>query len=179
MTGLKLENAPAWSEVEEFLDRMRSLYRKRELPLRDLLLFSLYPTTGLKTSELIGVRREDVDLQAGIMRIRGSGKEVVILPSLVPHLKEHLKGLRDGDRIFDLSERQVLNLNHQYTSRVLGRKLRISDWRHAFAMRILEKVKDPSACKRLLGYKSTKVMRQYERALERDLRDDLIRAIEG
>lgn len=181
MARLKLEDVPSWSEVGEFLDRIRSLYRRREISLRDFLLMSLYPTTGLKTSELLRIRKADIDLQGGTLRAgEGEGaREVPIMPSILPYLKEYVKDRKPDEAVFRLSRRQALNINYRLTEAILGRRLRVACWRHAFALRLIETLRDPALCRRILGQKSSKLVAAYMEAQQRSLKDEIIKSIGG
>ncbi len=181
MVKLKLDDVPTWSEVGEFLDRIRTLYRKKEISLRDFVLMSIYPTTGLKTSELLLIKKGDIDFQNGVIRMGSGevGREILIMPSILPYLKEYAKDKRGEEKLFDLSRRQALNINHKYTKMILGRRLRVAGWRHAFALRVLETVHDPAICRRILGQKSSKVVGAYQQSLQKNLREELIRSIGG
>ncbi|MDI9644696.1 MAG: tyrosine-type recombinase/integrase [Candidatus Verstraetearchaeota archaeon] len=181
MSKVRLDDVPTWSEVGEFLDRIRTMHRKGEMNLRDFVLMSLYPTTGMKTSELLRIKKGDVDFKRGIIRAGrpGSEREVLVMPSILPHLKEYAKDLKAEEEIFKLSRRQVLNINHKYTEMILGRRVRVADWRHAFAIRILETVRDPTLCRKILGQESSKVISAYQKHLQKDLKEELIRSIGG
>jgi len=181
MVRLKLEDVPTWSEVGEFLDRIRTMYRKKEISLRDFVLMSLYPTTGMKTSELLSIRKGDIDFQQGVIRVDsgGNAREIPVMPSILPYLKDYAKDKKGEEKIFGLSRRQALNINHRYTGMILGRRLRVAGWRHAFALRLLETVRDPSICKKILGQRSSKVVSAYQQSLQKDLKEDLIKAIGG
>ncbi|MEJ5292933.1 MAG: site-specific integrase [Candidatus Methanosuratincola sp.] len=181
MVKLKLEDVPTWSEVGEFLDRIRTMYRKREISLRDFVLMSLYPTTGMKTSELLSIRKGDIDFQQGVIRVDlgGNAREIPVMPSILPYLKDYAKDKKGEEKIFGLSRRQALNINHRYTGMILGRRLRVAGWRHAFALRLLETVRDPSICKKILGQRSSKVVSAYQQSLQKNLKEELIKAIGG
>ena len=181
LSTMKLEDIPKWSEVEDFLGKIRVLYRKRELSLRNFLILSIYPTTGMKTSEMLSLTKVDFNLQNGTFHVRNrnSFREVVLMPSIIPFIKEQVKDLRDQDRIFKITRRQALNINYKYSHDILGRQLRIEDWRHAFAIRMLETIKDHSLIKKLLGQKSSKMIKIYQQAIQRDFKDEVIKAIGG
>ncbi|HPC27716.1 MAG TPA: tyrosine-type recombinase/integrase, partial [Candidatus Methanomethylicus sp.] len=110
MTRLSLGNVPAWAEVEEFLEKMRTLYRKKEAPLRDLVIMSILPTTGMKVSELLALRKEDFLLsdEVVLIRNRNGTRRAAIMPKITTYVKEYIRGLRDGEPAFDLTRRQVL-----------------------------------------------------------------------
>lgn len=176
-----VESPPAWSEVEEFLEKVRSLFRKKEISLRDFLILSIYPTSGLKTSELLKLRKRDLDFQKGVISINRNGVDVqvVVMPWLLPYLKDYVKGKGDDEKFFRISRRQALNINYHYTERILGSKLRIEDWRKAYSLRIVETIKDPSLCKKILGLKTQKTINAYVKAINRDAKDEIIKAIGG
>jgi len=181
MATLKLEGVPTWSEVEDFRDKTRALYRKKELSLRDFLILNFYPTTGMKTSEMLLLKKGDLNLQIGTARVIGKigSREIFIMPSMIPYLKEHVKDLHDQDKVFKLTRRQALNINYKYTDEILGRRLRVEDWRHAFAIRMLETIKDPTVIRKMMGQKSSKMMKVYQQAIQRDLKDEVMRALGG
>lgn len=175
------KNTPAWPQVEEFLEKVRSLFRKKEIPLRDFLMLSIYPTSGLKASELLRLRKRDLDLQEGLISISRNGvrMQVVVMPWILPYLKDYVKGKGDEEKIFRISRRQALNINYRHTEQILGAKLRIEDWRRAYSLRIVETIKDPSLCRKILGHKTQKTINAYMKALSRDSKDEIIKAIGG
>ncbi len=180
MTKLLLENAPAWSEVEDFLEKMRTLYRKKDAPLRDLVIMSLIPTTGMKVSELLSLRKEDFLLadDALIIMNKNGSRRAVIMPKIMTYVKEHVRSLKDGEVAFDLTRRQVLNISYRYSEQILGRRIRLDDWRHAFALRVIETIKDPAICKALLGHKGAGLSKLYMDAANNDIKDELVRAMD-
>lgn len=180
MTKLSLENAPAWSEVEDFLEKMRTLYRKKEAPLRDLVIMSLVPTTGIKVSELLALRKEDFLFNDGMIIVnnRNGSRRASIMPKIMTYVKEHVRTLKDGEIAFDLTRRQVLNISYNYSEQILGRRVRLDDWRHAFALRVIETIKDPAVCRALLGHKGAGLSKIYMGAAETDIRDELVRAMD-
>ncbi len=159
---------------------MRALYRKKEAPLRDLVMMSLLPTTGMKVSELLALRKEDFLLSEDVVlvRNRNGARRAPIMPSIKTYVKEHIRRLRDGEQAFSLSRRQVLNISHKYSMIVLQRRIRLDDWRHAYALRIVDTIKDPAKCRVLLGHKGLGLSKVYMEALGKDLTDELIRAID-
>ena len=159
---------------------MRALYRKKEAPLRDLVIMSLLPTTGMKVSELLALRKEDFLLSEDvvIVRNRKGTRRAPLMPSTKTYVKEHIRRLRDGEQAFSLSRRQVLNISHKYSMIVLQRRIRLDDWRHAYALRIVDTIKDPAKCRVLLGHKGLGLSKVYMEALGKDLTDELIRAID-
>ncbi len=67
---------------------------KRYLGLRDRALIELLYSSALRMSEAVGLNREDVDIEEGMLLIRGKGKKerlVPITPTALKWLDKYLK----------------------------------------------------------------------------------------
>ena len=42
--------------------------------LRNKLMVELFYSTGIRSSELIGIKLQDLDLSSGILKVKGKGK---------------------------------------------------------------------------------------------------------
>ena len=60
-----------------------------------------------------------------------------------------------------MTRRQVLNITHKYTEEILGRRVRNHAFRHAYAIRILEKTRDIELCRRLIGHSRLETVKIY------------------
>jgi integrase len=122
-------------------------------------LFGLFAVTGLRLSEAIGLQRDDVDLEAGVLTVRltkfGKSRLVPLHPTTRSALRSYAErrdahlGSRCGPHFF-VAERGG-RLLHQYVHRVfwrLSREIglrhhgdhtgpRVHDLRHRFAIRTL------------------------------------------
>lgn len=165
--GLELKDVPAWSEVERIVNAMIKGYRTGEVSLRDLCIEGLLATTGIRTSELLLLKRSDFDLDNSIITVtqlkkKGSFiRQTVLSQDLRPFLMEYLKLFGNEDRMFNLTRRQILNITHFYTQQILGRRIRNHAFRHAYAIRILEKTRDIELCRRLIGHSRLETVKIY------------------
>ncbi|UPJ94951.1 tyrosine-type recombinase/integrase [Bradyrhizobium sp. 172] len=122
-------------------------------------LFGLIAVTGMRISEAMGLERDDVDLDAGVLTVRltkfGKSRLVPLYPTTrtalgdYAHRRDALLGSRCGSTLF-VAE-QGGRLLHQYVHRVfwrLSREIglrrpgdrtgpRVHDFRHRFAIRTL------------------------------------------
>jgi integrase/recombinase XerD len=164
---LNLKDIPTWNEVERIVTTMVKKYKQGDAALRDLCVEGLLATTGVRTSELLLLKRSDFDFNTGIVTITQLKKkgefvrQTVISQDLQPYLKEYLKEIGKEECIFDLSRRQILNITHKYTKDILGKQLRNHAFRHAYAIRILEKTRDIELCRRLIGHSRLETVKIY------------------
>jgi integrase/recombinase XerD len=163
---LELRDVPSWREVELLVSSMIKAYRQGEAPLRDLCIVGLLATTGIRTSELLLLKKSDFDFGTNIITITQLKKreefarQTILSQDLRAYVKEYFKEVQ-GERVFDLSRRQVLNITHRYTQRFLGRRIRSHALRHAYAIRILEKTRDIELCRRLIGHSRLETVKIY------------------
>lgn len=164
---LELKDVPSWNEIERMVGIMEKKYRAGEVSLRDLCVEGLLATTGIRTSELLLLRKKDFDLSSGLITITQLKKkgefvrQTVLSQDLRPYLEDYLKLFEKDAKIFSLTRRQVLNITHKYSEEILGRKMRNHAFRHAFAIRILEKTRDIELCRRLIGHSRIETVKIY------------------
>jgi integrase/recombinase XerD len=164
---LELKDIPSWNEIERMVNSMERKYKAGDMSLRDLCVEVLLATTGVRTSELLLLKKKDFDIPAGLITVTQLKKkgefirQTVLSRDLQPYMEEYLKLFDKEDRIFTLTRRQVLNITHRYTEEILGRKMRNHAFRHAFAIRILEKTRDIELCRRLIGHSRIETVKVY------------------
>ncbi len=164
---LELKDVPSWNEIERLVSIMERKHKAGEVSLRDLCVEGLLATTGIRTSELLLLRKKDFDLPAGLITITQLKKkgdfmrQTVLSQDLKPYVEEYLKLFEKDAKIFSLTRRQVLNITHKYSEEILGRKMRNHAFRHAFAIRILEKTRDIELCRRLIGHSRIETVKIY------------------
>lgn len=137
------------------------------LALRDRAMMELFYSSGLRLSELIGLNRDDVNLQEGIVRVVGKGAKMRAVPvgryacEAIDHwlaVREQYALLeepavfvgRSGRRISPRSVQQRM----RYWSRrqALGVVVHPHMLRHSFASHVLESSGDLRAVQELLGH---------------------------
>jgi len=158
----KLPHIYSDQEIEKLLRRTQQLPSPKGLRARTYTtLFGLLVATGMRVNEALGLDRQDVDLERGILYIRrtkfGKSRYVPLHPSTVDALKKYAQA---RDRIFAtpvtpaffISERgrRITEWIARYTFAKLsqqvglrapakghGRGPRLHDMRHRFAARTL------------------------------------------
>jgi integrase/recombinase XerD len=146
---------------------MARKYRSGEVSLRDLCIEGLLATTGVRTSELLLLKRSDFDFESSLITVTQLKKQgnfvrqTVMSQDLKPFLKEYISMFEKDENVFKLTRRQILNITHRYTQEILGREIRNHAFRHAFAIRILEKTRDIELCRRLIGHSRLETVKIY------------------
>ncbi|MFI8982711.1 tyrosine recombinase XerC [Ectopseudomonas khazarica] len=132
---------------------------------RDQAMLELFYSSGLRLSELVGLDLDGLDLNAGLVRVRGKGNKVRELPvgSLARQALERWLALRALARPSDgavfisqqgrrLGARAVQLRVRQAGVRELGQHLHPHMLRHSFASHMLESSQDLRAVQELLGH---------------------------
>lgn len=137
------------------------------LAIRDHAMMELLYSSGLRLSELVGLDRQDVDLDEGVARVTGKGNKTRIVPvgrmarqaiekwlvQRQPLLKEGETALfinRSGSRIGPRSVQKRLQqcaIKSGLPEHLYPHKLR-----HSFASHMLESSQDLRAVQELLGH---------------------------
>ncbi len=144
---------------------------------RDILMMSMFYTTGMRLSELIGLRHMDIDPERRLVRVFGKGKKVRLLPildetfSLYNKYREAIMAsasFSETDRIFltDKSEPCYTAFVYRKVNHYLGKvttKAKKSPHvlRHSFATHMLNAGADLNAIKELLGHASLAATQVY------------------
>ncbi len=142
-------------------------YKQGEASLRDLCIEGLMATTGVRVSELLSLKKSDFDFKQGIITVRQLKKkgdfirQTVISSDLRPFLEGYVKDIQNDESLFKLTRRQVLNITHEQTTQIIGRPIRNHAFRHAYAIRILEKTRDLELCRRLIGHSELETVKIY------------------
>ncbi len=149
--------------------------------VRDLAILELFYTAGLRLSELRGVNVADLDLVAGLLKVRGKGRKERIVPvgSAAQRALREYERARDtllgavgpkGDRrAFFLSQRgsrlSPSALHNAVVARLggvdEGAGLSAHALRHTFATHLLDGGADLRAVQELLGHASVSTTQIY------------------
>jgi integrase/recombinase XerC len=173
---------PEFLPVDEMMDLLRSMPGGGEREARDSAILELLYSSGLRVGELVALRREDVHLEGGTVRVSGKGRKVRIVPvgeKAVRALKEYLTVREARGVPRDSSERGVLfrnlrggGLTARSVARILenalrragvGRRLSPHGLRHTFATHLLESGADLRAIQEMLGHASLSTTQRYAR----------------
>ncbi len=161
-------------EVEQMLSR--ELYPEGWRGIRDRMVIVMLYGLGLRRSELIELKDEDIDLSRRVMRIRGKGGKERLLPLSEPFVREirsywehrRRSGLDNGGYFFidkggnKLTPKRVYTITKHYISKVSDSVMKSPHvLRHSFATHLLNEGADLQAIRELLGHASLAATQVY------------------
>jgi len=131
--------------------------------LRDIAWLELFYSAGLRLSELVRVRRRNLDLTGGTVRVVGKGRKERLCPLGNPAIRalEAYLDARpfDSDALFVSAQGRQLNgrtvqlaLKRYLTAAGLDAKLTPHKLRHTFATHLLDRGADLRSVQELLGH---------------------------
>lgn len=161
------------------VDDMISLVERPEgigtVPSRDKAILELLYSSGLRVSEIAGLKVDDVNMKEGLVKVRGKGKKERILPvgtKAVDAIKSYMverillkkkdKSLFLNRRDTRLSERGIRRIVVKY-ARMIGINGPIGPHtlRHTFATHLLQGGADLRVIQELLGHSSLSTTQKY------------------
>jgi len=164
---------------EEDVDRLlQAPEHDKSLGLRDRAMLELLYATGLRVSELVGVRLQQLDLSQGVVKIIGKGNKERLVPlgeEAVDWLERYLKiarpellGSHRSDFLFVTSRggsmtRQAFwhNLKKHVATAGIQGSVSPHTLRHAFATHLLNHGADLRAVQMLLGHSDLSTTQIY------------------
>lgn len=185
-TGRKLPEVPSPEEMDALLGAPAF---DTPLGLRDRAMLELLYATGLRVSELIGLKVRDVRLDAGFLRVTGKGSKERIVPFhlhagkiLQTYLGEgrpRILKLRTSDMLFVNRTGKGLtrqgfwkNLKIHTVKAGIRRNITPHTLRHAFATHLLQGGADLRIVQTLLGHSdiaTTQIYTHVDRSRLKDL----------
>lgn len=180
---------PKYLSVEEVDRLLRQPDTTRPRGLRDRALIELLYATGMRVSELVGLRPADLNLDASYLTCTGKGDKQRIVPigdeavkwvkSYLRDSRPHLLKRRTSVRLFVNARGGGLGLTRvgfwkilkQYArSAGLATSLSPHVLRHSFATHLLERGADLRAIQMMLGHADLSTTQIYTHVLEQRLR---------
>ena len=145
-------------------ENLMAIFEAAENIKHRLMLMLVY-AAGLRRSELLLLRCDDLDLDRNVVFIRGGkgrkDRQSIMAQSLIPLLREYLAGYspsfwlfegRAGDRYSESSLRQVLK--HAVEKAGINKRVNLHMLRHSFATHLLEAGTSTRYIQELLGHES-------------------------
>ncbi|MBN2720914.1 MAG: tyrosine recombinase XerC [Proteobacteria bacterium] len=178
---------PRFLNLEEVTALLDSPTGKRVIDLRDLAMWELFYSSGLRVSELAAMDVANWEAEGGLLRVRGKGNKTRLVPlgeKASRRLKTYMEASgrwpagKDYQPVF-LNRRgqrlSVRGIQKRLEKRLLecGLDTKISPHvlRHTFATHLLESGADLRAIQEMLGHESLQTTQRYthvtmERLLE-------------
>jgi integrase/recombinase XerD len=186
-----LPRALTAGEIERLLDAPDPRAR---LGLRNKAMLELMYATGLRVSEVAGIRINDIDLEAGFLRAIGKGNKERIVPvgraaiqwvgrylqQARPALAARRNGNAGGDRgeLFlsargtPMNRRTIWHLVKQQSRRSgISKNITPHTLRHSFATHLLEGGGDLRVIQEMLGHADISTTQIYTHVDQRRLKD--------
>ena len=162
-------------EVERFLDSIPS---STKLELRDKAMFELIYSCGLRVSELINLRLQDIDFDEELIRFIGKGDKERITPvgrNGLLYLKKYIRTSRykieqehKSDYVFlnkygnKITRQGFWKILKKYARRInLDKNIYPHIFRHSFATHMIQKGADLKTVQELLGHSSISTTEIY------------------
>lgn len=154
--------------------------------LRDRAIISVLYSTGLRVSELVSLKKKDVNVEKGEFSVRGKGgkvRPVFLGDQAKTALADYLKLRRDDNpHLFTQGRRQQEPM--PITARTIQRRLELRakragivkpvsphKLRHSFATHLLQNGADLRSVQALLGHSSITTTQVYTHVTDKSLRD--------
>jgi integrase/recombinase XerD len=184
----------AWKTLPKYLslDEVDRLLRSPDTTqprgLRDRALIELLYATGLRVSEMVTLRQQDLNLESGYLTCTGKGRKQRLLPVgdeaaawLSRYVREARPALlkkRSSPRLFvnarggtALTRVGLWKILKDYGKRAgVGSRLSPHVLRHSFATHLLEHGADLRAIQMMLGHSDLSTTQIYTHVLETRLR---------
>lgn len=143
--------------------------------LRDLAILEMLYATGVRASELVSLKSENLFYQDRVIRIFGKGNKERIVPfgenaaiALKRYLNEKERMGYDLDYLFlnlrggKLTSRSLQRIVEKYSKELLsGKKVTPHTFRHSFATHLLSRGADLRTIQELLGHQSLSTTQKY------------------
>ncbi len=150
--------------------------RKDFTSLRNEAILELFYATGMRISELINIKIEDINFKGRLIKVKGKGKKERIVPFgeiALNKLNDYMKmrkivSIKDADFVFlnkngkKLSQRYVQKMlkNYKILAGIL-KDFSPHSLRHSFATHLLERGADLRVIQELLGHESLNTTQRY------------------
>jgi integrase/recombinase XerD len=170
----RLPKALSVSDVRSFLELSSSL--TKPTLIRDAVMLELLYSSGLRVSELVSLKLEDIHLEAGFLRVLGKGSKERIVPvntRAIEKLKSYINQQRPqilkkrlSTYLFVTGRGKPMTRQRFWQAiKTLGRRSGIQlsphTLRHSFATHLLEGGADLRSVQKMLGHSDISTTQIY------------------
>lgn len=181
-----VKNNPAASLIYPRLDKPlpkflteKEVRKVLELPkgedisvLRDRAILEFLYSTGCRVSEMTSLKKEEVDLIGGVVKVKGKGRKERLLPLGEPavlRIKEYLDARVDTSKALFLNRRRKalgdrgvrLIISKYIKKAALNLQVSPHTFRHSFATHLLNRGADLRSVQELLGHSTIATTQIY------------------
>jgi len=141
---------------------------------RDKLIIKFLFYTGVRVSELIKIKKNDIIFEEGFVKVYGKGGKERILPipkELLNELKDYINKI-NTENIFPLSSRQVERIIKNIARKAgINKKVTPHVLRHSLATTLLSKGVDIRYIQEILGHSSLNITQIYTHVVPNQLKE--------
>jgi integrase/recombinase XerD len=172
----RLPKSLSISEVRSLLEINSSNNQSVPTKIRDHVMFELLYSSGLRVSELISLKLEDINLEAGFLRVLGKGSKERVVPvntramqmvkRYINQQRPEILKKRRSSHLFVTRRGGPMTRQHFWqTIKTFGRRLGIElsphTMRHSFATHLLEGGADLRSLQKMLGHSDISTTQIY------------------
>ncbi|MFP3166869.1 MAG: tyrosine-type recombinase/integrase [Candidatus Nanopusillus sp.] len=141
---------------------------------RDKLIIKFLFYTGVRVSELIKIKKNDIIFEEGFVKVYGKGGKERIVPipkELLNELKDYINKI-NTENIFPLSSRQVERIIKNIAEKAgINKKVTPHVLRHSLATTLLSKGVDIRYIQEILGHSSLNITQIYTHVVPNQLKE--------
>ncbi|BFH74415.1 tyrosine-type recombinase/integrase [Sulfurisphaera javensis] len=142
--------------------------------LKDKLLIHLMLDTGLRSKELLSIKKSDISIEKRYIIVRNTknGEERIVFftEDTAKMLAKYIKNLKDTDLLFNMSY-HALYRKLKRLGKKIGIDLRPHILRHTFATQAIRKGMPLPVVQKLLGHKDIRTTQIYTHLITEDLQE--------
>jgi len=141
---------------------------------RDKLIIKFLFYTGVRVSELVKIKKNDIIFEEGFVKVYGKGGKERIVPipkELLNELKNYINKI-NTENIFPLSSRQVERIIKNIAKKAgISKKVTPHVLRHSLATTLLSKGVDIRYIQEILGHSSLNITQIYTHVVPNQLKE--------
>ena len=153
---------------EELKNIFESIDTDKRIGKRDLLILVLLYDTAARSSEIINLKIEDINLETGIIKLNGKGKKQRYVP-IMQQTKEMLINYINTNDIknylFEIKSYQLIRYLFKKCNIIKGKKITPHTLRRTRAIHLLDKGVNIVYIQELLGHSNVLTTQDYTRAI--------------
>jgi integrase/recombinase XerD len=172
----RLPKSLSISEVRSLLEINSLNNQSVPTKIRDHVMFELLYSSGLRVSELISLKLEDINLEAGFLRVLGKGSKERVVPvniramemikRYINQQRSEILKKRRSSYLFVTRRGGPMTRQHFWqTIKTFGRRRGIElsphTMRHSFATHLLERGADLRSLQKMLGHSDISTTQIY------------------
>jgi integrase/recombinase XerC len=162
---------PSFLSEQQAEQAVQPNQEKPEETARNNAIMELLYGSGLRSSELLGLKVGDLDLSGGQVKVMGKGSKQRIVPltrESIGALKKYIGGRENQETVFLGTRGKALN--RRQLQRIVLLRIRSANYggkasphvlRHSFATHLLDRGADLKAVKELLGHANLSTTQIY------------------